>query len=236
MTIVELSNLDTFIRDSLYEVRRGIANSRNTTQSNPMLGVMVDLPEKIDFEIVVASDYQLLSRATTTSDIQSGGDLIGSTKRVISSDISYGLELSNEKSADNELVVEQNQTVSKEATKETFSSNSAGIEADGRRSGENETEFVNGTETSTEKKNGNESSKETTSEKTTDTSSTSSTVVETETKSGSTSKTDTSSSSQNETHLEANDRASKSFDEDDGTWGSQGQLSTPKLPGTPCSC
>ena len=68
MTIVDLSELDTFIRDSLYEVRRGIANSRNATQANPLLGVMVDLPDKVDFEIMVTSSYQALSRQSKSDE------------------------------------------------------------------------------------------------------------------------------------------------------------------------
>jgi hypothetical protein len=77
MTIVGLSDLDTFIRDSLYEVRRGIANSRNATQANPLLGVMVDLPEKLDFEIAVTSGYQSLTRETTSSENRLDSELSG---------------------------------------------------------------------------------------------------------------------------------------------------------------
>ena len=43
-------------------------------------------------------------------------------------------------------------------------------------------------------------------------------------------------SRQLERHAEGNDRASKTFDEEEGTWGGQGQLNLANLPITPCTC
>jgi hypothetical protein len=67
VTIVQLSDLDDFLKDSLSIVRRGVANARNANQSNPALGIMADLPEKVDYEVMVVSNHQFLDRLTSTS-------------------------------------------------------------------------------------------------------------------------------------------------------------------------
>jgi hypothetical protein len=72
VTIVQLSELDEFLKDSLSIVRRGVANARNANQSNPMQGIMADLPEKVDFEIMVVSSSQLLNRQISTLSNDTG--------------------------------------------------------------------------------------------------------------------------------------------------------------------
>jgi len=69
MTIVQLSDLDEFLKDSLSIVRRGVANARNANQSDPLLGIMADLPEKVDFEVMVVSSYQYLNRLTSSQSV-----------------------------------------------------------------------------------------------------------------------------------------------------------------------
>jgi hypothetical protein len=206
MTIVDLSDLDTFIRDSLYEVRRGIANSRNATQANPMLGVMVDLPEKVDFEIMVTTAHQSLSRNITELNLDSS------------------VERSSEEQATTNTSSEQ--ANGKGSSSTTSSSNETGNDIATETSNRNEMERGNGSNSDSETK--------TTTTKGTDL------VTETTTKTQTSTQTQTqvktSTSRQGERHLEANDRASKSFDEDTGTWGGQGTISTPQLPGSPCSC
>ncbi|NBO26617.1 MAG: hypothetical protein EBU96_07490, partial [Actinobacteria bacterium] len=77
MNIVPLSEVDLFLRDSLFEIRQGIATARNNNQSNPLLGIMVDLPEKIDFEMMVISGHQLLSRSSVATETKDGGAGLG---------------------------------------------------------------------------------------------------------------------------------------------------------------
>lgn len=207
MTIVDLSELDTFIRDSLFEVRRGIANSRNATQSNPLLGVMVDLPEKVDFEIMVTSAHQSLSRnvVSTDSDSSSEASLESQSSTSTLSDKAggSGTSASSNVGTDNESSV-GNQT---EVTSDSESSNT----------------ITGDTESKKGKEDGTESSSES------ESATTSESQSQTEERAN--------NSRQIELHKEANDRASKTFDEEEGTWGGQGQISTPALPGgKSCNC
>lgn len=240
MTIVELSNLDTFIRDSLYEVRRGIANSRNATQANPMTGVMVDLPEKIDFEVMVATNYQSLNRITSTNENQSGFDAQGS--REISNTLDYTIDFQSNLEAQNsnenalrqtnEQSTDTNTVTDNSSDKDILSSVSSVSENKGGGGGSSDSVTKIQTETQSgrinESSSGGSSGNETSAEKTQEEKS------EQEKSVGK--KENTSGSYQGERHLEANDRASVTFDEDEGSWGQQGGISTPKLPGAPCSC
>lgn len=73
--VVPLASSASVIENILFKVRRGIALSRNATQANPATGVMVDLPEKVDFEMTVLKSHQALSRITDTTSLDSGLDL-----------------------------------------------------------------------------------------------------------------------------------------------------------------
>lgn len=206
MTIVDLSDLDTFIRDSLFEVRRGIANSRNATQANPMLGVMVDLPEKIDFEVMVTTAHQSLTRSVVSSDSDTSSEVTtesqksveGSTENSTSKGISYSTNLSQS----NEASKEDQQDFTKESGREGQKSQDGDIRksksdsVEGSQEGDKRQQ-QGGQWQSDQKK---------------------------------------AQSRQLERHAEANDRASRTFDEDEGTWGGQGQLNTPNLPVVPCTC
>jgi len=68
MIIAPISNLDVVIRDTLREVRRGVATARAANQADPTAGLMADLPEFVDFEIQVITGYQLLARDNTDTD------------------------------------------------------------------------------------------------------------------------------------------------------------------------
>ena len=206
MTIVDLSDLDTFIRDSLFEVRRGIANSRNATQANPLLGVMVDLPEKIDFEIMVTSAHQNLSKSTTSSDSDKSSEVTTETQNSITASAETGGSQGSTSS------------VSSSSNKD------ASVEVQTDSSAENGNEQGKGEDGETTKSNANTSE--------------SSSESESKQQQGGQTQDDTKKgfSKQIEVHAEANDRGSKTFDEDEGTWGGQGQLSAPQLTQTPCTC
>ena len=206
MTIVDLSDLDTFIRDSLFEVRRGIANSRNATQANPLNGVMVDLPEKIDFEIMVTSDYQSLSKSTVTKDLDNSSEVTSESSK----SGNRSVEIGGTAVGTSSLTLSQNNEASKED--QTELSKEISQESQNSQDGD--------------KRNGKSSSAE--SSQDSDKKQQQSGQWQSDTKK--------SQSKQIEQHAEANDRASKSFDEEEGTWGGQGQLSTPQLPATPCTC
>jgi hypothetical protein len=207
MTIVDLSDLDTFIRDSLYEVRKGIANSRNATQANPMLGVMVDLPEKVDFEIMVTTAYQSLSRNSIAQDSDSVVELSSENQQTTSKSTEYvvggGLSLTSSSATES----------STDASKEIGSNTESGSGSESNSENENKNGTTTGADQNTETRNG----------------------TTRENKSNSDKKQE--KSTRTEQHLEANDRASKAFDEDTGAYGGQGQIATPSYEGgSPCSC
>jgi hypothetical protein len=286
MTIVDLSDLDTFIRDSLFEVRRGIANSRNATQANPLLGVMVDLPEKIDYEILVTSAYQALSRQSNSIEDRNDfefttgigknanrsleGQTSSANEKVYESSSSRVIDNSSAKANAKELDTRTANGVGTESTRGT------GGEAESRKGTGSDAESTQGVGSDMENKNGSGSELDarsgagaeldtkrgsgtevdTKSGSGTETGTKSGAGTETGTKSGAGTETGTKSESgteigvsigartlsekknsrQTEQHLEANDRGSWTFNEEEGTWGGQGQISTPKYSGTPCDC
>jgi hypothetical protein len=59
--VVPIASSASVIENILFKVRRGIALSRNASQANPNTGVMVDLPEKIDFEMTLLKTHQSLN-------------------------------------------------------------------------------------------------------------------------------------------------------------------------------
>ena len=207
MTIVPLSDLDLFIRDSLYEVRRGIANSRNATQANPLLGLMADLPDKINFEIAVTSLHQVLQKSTISesSESSSNSDFnsANETETSAKTERSSSLEKINKNEKSDSLGKSQvlGQTKTDDILNE--SSTSTQLESDK----EKEISGSVKTRNSTVKENG---------------------VSQNQKDNG---------GKQFEIHKEANDRASRTFDEEDGTWGGQGQISAPAFPGgNACTC
>ena len=225
MTIVDLADLDTFIRDSLFEVRRGIANSRNATQANPLNGVMVDLPEKIDFEVMVVSGYQSLQRVS--SNIESTKEsLRGAGSERSSIGESRGIsesESSNDAKATTANDSDRESSSSSENESESSSESEAQSEAKSEADAEADADAKAEASSDADAKANAEADAD----------------ADAEAKSVATS--DSTSEKQNsrqiEVHKEANDRASRTFDEEEGTWGGQGQISTPALPGgKACDC
>jgi hypothetical protein len=232
MTIVDLSSLDTFIRDSLYEVRKGIANSRNATQTNPMLGVMVDLPDKIDFEIMVSTNYQALNRIVSTTETQGTSESEGNKSISIEAESSQEVQHDENKGVSNSLSQNINNDLKTDTDSQYISS--SGNESNTSFYSENEHRAGSGVELDVKTGQGIEQSMSSGTTTEMGTTESQGTITETDESQGT--KDDSSSSVQGEIHLEANDRASKTFDEDEGEWGQQGQVSTPKLPGNPCNC
>ena len=72
MIITPVADLDVVIRDTLRELRSGIAIARQKNQINPSAGLMADLPEFVDFEIQVITGHQALQRSVVGSDTSSG--------------------------------------------------------------------------------------------------------------------------------------------------------------------
>jgi len=206
MTIVDLADLDTFIRDSLFEVRRGIANSRNATQANPLNGVMVDLPEKIDFEIMVTSAHQGLTRNVVSSDSDNSSEVTSESQKSLNASIESSSAVSRTSSVNLSQNTETSKEGQAELTKEVSQESQNSQEGDKR----------NSRSASVESSQENDQKQQ---------------------KSGqSQSDAKKSQSKQVEVHAEANDRGGRTFDEEDGTWGGQGQISTPQLTQTPCTC
>ena len=69
MALVAPFNLaDAMITNVLSNVRRGVSLSRMQNTADSTLGVMVDLPDKIDFEINLLKNHQSITRNITTVD------------------------------------------------------------------------------------------------------------------------------------------------------------------------
>ena len=69
--VVPIASSANVISDILFKVRRGIALSRNASQANSNTGVMVDLPDKIDFEMTLLRTHQSMTfqrRVQTTAN------------------------------------------------------------------------------------------------------------------------------------------------------------------------
>lgn len=78
--VVPLASSASVIENILFKVRRGIAMSRNATQTDPATGVMVDLPEKIDFEMTLLKVHQGLERKTDTLSSDNSTEFTSASK------------------------------------------------------------------------------------------------------------------------------------------------------------
>lgn len=134
MNIVPLAEADIFIRDTLFEVRRGIARSRNANQSNPLNGAMVDLPEKIDFEMMIISSYQDSSLARNST----ATTLLGKT------DSASGATIESDRRSNSELDRDL------ETQTSTTSASGVGLETDAKTKRSSTSEASNGTSLSSE--------------------------------------------------------------------------------------
>lgn len=77
--VVPLASSASVIENILFKVRRGIALSRNASQANANTGVMVDLPEKIDFEMTLLKTHQssAFQRVVETTSSEGGSESRG---------------------------------------------------------------------------------------------------------------------------------------------------------------
>ena len=103
-------NIDTI----LSQIRKGCARARIANQGDPTLGIMVDLPDGVEFEITVIREYQALSRVTnvvsndTASVVQSR--ITGNEKSSETVDETANEAGSEEKSQEISKASEQNKT------------------------------------------------------------------------------------------------------------------------------
>ena len=87
MIIAPVAELDLVIRETLAEVRKGIATARQKNQTNPATGLMADLPEFVDFEIVVVTEHQ------SSSFVRASGDGEAASSSIFESGSRSGSEL-----------------------------------------------------------------------------------------------------------------------------------------------
>lgn len=120
--VVPLASSASVIENILFKVRRGIALSRNASQANPNTGVMVDLPEKIDFEMTLLKTHQSPSfqRVTGSTASDNGGDSRASvsSESSKSNKLSYDIDstLSGELSGSSDCELSDRSTMGSEAS------------------------------------------------------------------------------------------------------------------------
>jgi len=138
VTIVQLSELDDFLKDSLSIVRRGVANARNANQSNPALGIMADLPERVDFEVMVVSNYQYLNRITSTSSTDTGlvSETSGSRENGTGGTLSSSIESDSKRDSRNENSLESSTSTNTKTSASRQSSTEGAGEGSQGTSGE----------------------------------------------------------------------------------------------------
>lgn len=153
--VIPLTSSAEVIENILFKVRRGIALSRNASQANSNTGVMVDLPEKIDFEMTLLKTYQSSSfqRATETTALESGVDSRGVTSSELSltSKGSGELDLKSSSSQTNSSSSDSSNKSSAEAGTSGQSNSEGGSSEDTQSS--SETITSNNSNTSTENNN-----------------------------------------------------------------------------------
>ena len=256
MTIVQLSDLDDFLKDSLSIVRRGVANARNANQSNPALGIMADLPDKVDYEIMVVSNHQFLNRITSTSSTDtslineaSGSGELGSGRTLSSSVESDAKKDSrNENSLESSTSTNTKTSTSKQGSTEGAGESSQGTSLDTEQSGstgggssggsDSETRNDNGTENETRNENGTEN--ETRNENGTETGTRNENGTENGTKNDTRNSTNRSTETKNENSrsrqsgqtMESNIHQVRGFDQKTGRWGGQSFAPVAPIPHT----
>lgn len=141
--VVPLASSASVIENILFKVRRGIALSRNASQANPLLGVMVDLPEKIDFEMTLLKTHQSAAFQRVVETASSEG---GSESRATQS---------SESSVTKRASTDSDGTVSKEQSSE-LSSDQTNRKGQGKeQGGQTQGEGSKGSEDSTSNENAN---------------------------------------------------------------------------------
>ena len=127
--VVPLASSASVIENILFKVRRGIALSRNASQANSNTGVMVDLPEKIDFEMTLLKTHQSLAFQRVVETTASEG---GSESRATQSSES---SLTRKVSTDSDGTASKEQSL--ELSSEQTNRKGQGKEGGSQQSGDN---------------------------------------------------------------------------------------------------
>ena len=140
-------NIDTI----LSQIRKGCARARVANQGDPTLGIMVDLPDGVEFEITVIREYQSLTRITNSvsNDVAAIAQsrITGNEKSSESSDETVNEAGNEEKSQ--EISRQSQETTQDESTTRSGSAETDRVvstEAKGEDSEESETRDSTGTE------------------------------------------------------------------------------------------
>jgi len=211
VTIVPLDDVPTFLRDSLAIVRKGVATARSLNQSNPALGIMADLPEKVDYEIMVVSSSQFLNRQTSVLSSDTGIESYNSAELSGDRDSETSSSRENESSLDGDrsLAGKLDSTIesSIENNNKTGSSTRNSVESASDGSGGTsmsiETDKSDGVGLAGSTDNDLKTTNQTANTRSTDT------------------KTDKSNTAQKGSTFEWNGRWARAFDTDTGRWGMQ---------------
>lgn len=235
MNIVPLAEVDGFIRKALTEVRKGVATARNNNQANPLNGIMVDLPEKIDFEMMVITAYQSLNKSSTTSEASGTSDRASSVSLDFELSKTLGtsrnFDISEESSSTLRKSDEAEQDSSQESSQEIGSESDRDGSLSGSQSQESQREAQQESEQSKDQEERDEKGQSGESEKSESksTQNEQSQRATNETSSGADNSNGRNGARQGGQVFEQNTRFSRTFDQDTGRWGAQA-FSTPNQP------
>lgn len=227
MNIVPLSEADIFIRDTLSEVRRGIARPRNANQANPLNGAMVDLPEKIDFEMMIVSSYQdsSLQRSAVAAstlgrrDASTGSSLESDSQSTIGLDRESGGQVSSTTGTG----VDKDSGLKTKVSSESESSAGTNSKLDRDGATTSSTDRSSSVETEVSTDGGVSRTSDTSTSVSNDSSSETATSRENSTtnENESGTSTDRQNLRQSGQILESNKRVGRAFDKMTGRWGNQ---------------
>ena len=140
--VIPLASSAGVIENILFKVRRGIALSRNASQADPTTGVMVDLPEKIDFEMTLIKTHQALTRNSLSESLDLGSE----------NTLSRSLEINTSQKGSSEAKT----ATTKEIGTEKSNSNGADTERSSAGGRDTESNRIIGVDVETSKSNGTE--------------------------------------------------------------------------------
>ena len=156
--VVPLASSASVIENILFKVRRGIALSRNASQANSNTGVMVDLPEKIDFEMTLLKTHQssAFQRVVETTASEGGSEsrATQSSETSLTGKVSIDSDSTNSKEKSLELSSDQTIRKGQGGEKETKVSGEKGQGAENEISNEKGSGNSNSASTEVSKGNG----------------------------------------------------------------------------------
>jgi len=214
--VVPLASSASVIENILFKVRRGIALSRNASQADPTTGVMVDLPEKIDFEMTLLKTHQGLSRNIETMSNDSSSEAVFSSDVDVTSvgKSSFDSKSTNSGSSKQEVGNTYNRQISDTGNSELNSDAGFLSGAEGSSSAESSNSAASNTSVDADNGSSNETSSSAIDEGSSNT--------EVTTSSGNGNDTDTTSVSSSETEARCTDQnhsASRVYDKFDTDTG-----------------